>query len=360
MNGFTSPEEVGLTESDRAGFKFDSVDKLLQTPAPIDWVLKGQLPKGSLVVAYGDPESAKSLIFVNLAIHVALGDPFCGLRVPQGAAFYLNGEGAHGLGRRLKAYSEHHQKDLVGCPLFFSQTAASLSDPESAEDVSLAIQEIAHKHNVEPRVIIIDTLALNSGPIDENSNSDVGRLITNIEEFLISRTGATVILVHHTGHKDKLRARGASALLAAVRLEFRITKDGSIVRMEATKSNDFERPAPLSFEIKGVQLPWVDADDEQVTGPIVLPITYIPKKKSLSLGKNQRIALNKLILLHEDHQFKLRSENQNPDDAMIMLDEWRSACREGGINGKRFPEVLDALKAKGVLQTTGNLVKPRK
>ncbi len=45
---------------------------------------------------------------------------------------------------------------------------------------------------------------------------------------------------------------------------------------------------------------------------------------------------------------------------MILLDEWRSACREGGINGKRFPEVLDALKAKGVLQTTGNLVKPRK
>ncbi len=115
---FISPAQVGLEESDRAGFQFDSVDKLLQTPAPIDWVIKGFLPTKTLFMTFGNPESGKSLLSLDMALHIVLGLPWCGKKVKQGAVFYLAGEGHYGLSRRVKAFAEHHQIDLTGKPLF--------------------------------------------------------------------------------------------------------------------------------------------------------------------------------------------------------------------------------------------------
>ena len=84
-------------------------------------------------------------------------------------------------------------------------------DPVSAARVAQAVEALAADHGT-PKLIIVDTLARNLGNGDENSNADIGMFINNIDIHLRSRFGAAVLIVHHTGHLEKDRSRGASSL----------------------------------------------------------------------------------------------------------------------------------------------------
>ena len=351
---FISPAQVGLEESDRAGFQFDSVDTLLQTPSPIDWVIKGYLPSKTLFMTFGNPESGKSLLSLDMALHIVLGLPWCGKKVKQGAVFYLAGEGHYGLSRRVKAFTEHHQIDLTGKPLFFSRSATALLDPGSAEEVALAIQETSKEHAVEPIVILVDTLAANYGPGDENSNSDMQLFVNNAQHFLVESAGAAVGLIHHTGHGDKTRGRGASSLQAAIRLEFEITKQDAIVRMKPTKSNEFLKPEPLAFQIESMELPWKEEDGEFSSGPLILPIDYSsPKRRTINLGKNQKQALRILERLLEEQQRRLLAADHDPKSAQVLVSDWRKGCSDAGMDRRRFLDIVNGLTAKSLISIDG-------
>ena len=79
------------------------------------------------------------------------------------------------------------------------------------------------------------------GPGDENSAADIGAFLNSVD-MLRDETGAAVVIVHHAGHGDKTRARGSSAIRAAVDVEYSLTKTPEGVTLECTKAKDFEPP----------------------------------------------------------------------------------------------------------------------
>lgn len=101
-----------------------------------------------------------------------------------------------------------------------------------------------------PALIVIDTLARNFGPGDENSNTDMGRFLNHVDGLLRARFGATVAIVHHTGHSHKDRARGATALKGGMDFEYRIETVGAglLARMTCTKMKDAREPEELWLE----------------------------------------------------------------------------------------------------------------
>ena len=56
---------------------------------PAEFVVKGFLPKG-LCVLGGAPKVGKSWLVLDLCLHVAKGEPFLGMEVKQGTAWYLS------------------------------------------------------------------------------------------------------------------------------------------------------------------------------------------------------------------------------------------------------------------------------
>lgn len=86
-----------------------------------------------------------------------------------------------------------------------------LSDPEVNEFVAA----IENADIGFPSLFIIDTLARNFGGGDENSVQDMGRFVAVVDRLLVRFPGCAVMVVHHTGHNDKGRGRGSSALPAA-------------------------------------------------------------------------------------------------------------------------------------------------
>lgn len=233
------------------GFKFVAVGDL-EYREP-EFLVDGMIETNSLGLAFGDPGCGKSFLAVDLALCVASGEDFHGRKVMRGAVFLIAGEGHNGLARRFAAWAKEHGRDLKGVPLFKSERAAQFLDATSAKAVAEAADDLARQHG-HPRLIIIDTVARNFGAGDENSTQDMNSFIVAMDDLKARYPGSVLLLVHHSGHADKGRARGAMALKGALDFEFRVEKDGSRVQVTNTKMKDAEPPADLHFTLESIAL----------------------------------------------------------------------------------------------------------
>lgn len=179
---------------------------------PPRWTVKGLVPAQTFGVLYGPPGCFKTFAALDLALSMAAGFDWLGRRTEHAAVLYLASEGGDGLPRRVAGWAKHHGTKppdrfrLVRAP-------TPITDNETVEAV-LGEASFMRAAGHPPGLIVIDTLARALAGADENSASDMGKAIAAIER--ISReTGATVLVVHHTGKNANAGARGSSALLGA-------------------------------------------------------------------------------------------------------------------------------------------------
>lgn len=238
-------------------FKLTRITDITGEPKVNNWQIKNLLEHNNLALFFGEPESGKSLIAMDIAFCVAAGIDWNENKTTQGDVIYLAGEGYTGLARRFKALELRY-----GCKaerLFVSEQPAQLIDPKNTGLVKDAINTIT----LNPALIVIDTLHRNLGCADENSAKDLGAFISNIDNQLRA-TGTTVLIIHHSGHGTSNRSRGSSSIKAALDIEFKVSKSGKLVTMTCTKAKDFEKPKPCNFEIAIQELGWTSEDGEPV------------------------------------------------------------------------------------------------
>ena len=73
-----------------------------------NYLVKGIILLGGLVVVWGPPKCGKSFWTFDLVMHVALGWEYRGHQVQQGTIIYLALEGAHGFRNRIVAWRQRH------------------------------------------------------------------------------------------------------------------------------------------------------------------------------------------------------------------------------------------------------------
>ena len=134
-----------------------------------------------------------------------------------------------------------------------STRAAQFLDGKSAEEVANCVETLAEGHGA-PAMIIIDTLARNFGAGDENSTQDMSNFVIAMDNLQERFPDCAILIVHHSGHADKARARGAMALKGALDLEYRVEKSDASLRLVNTKMKDAEKPADLFFAFRPVDL----------------------------------------------------------------------------------------------------------
>lgn len=217
------------------------------------WLVDGLLEESSLALLFGDPGCYKSFLAIDLVSSVATGFPFHDRETRQGSVFYIAGEGHNGLKRRFSAWEKGNGVSLEGQPLFVSERAANLYDAESARAVADAIDRLAAQ-NGTPRLIVIDTVARSFGDGDENSTKDMNAFVAAMDNLKARYREATILLVHHTGHAEKGRARGSMALKGALDAEYKVTKTGEAIRLESSKMKEAAMPAPIGFQTVEVTL----------------------------------------------------------------------------------------------------------
>jgi RecA-family ATPase len=252
-------DESGAAAEERAArpkFEFFEGDELTSKPTPIKFLIDGFIEENITGLVYGPSENGKSLVLLDWAFCITNGIEWEGRQTKQTEVLIIAGEGHAGYRRRLKAlelkYGMKASKHLM-----ISKAAVRIDDPASCDDINQAMK--AHSKN--PGLIIIDTFHRNMDG-DENSSKDVGRVLNNIDQFFRSQ-GAAVLVVHHTGHGQD-RARGSSSIRGGVDAEYSVFKDDntSTVTLTCTKGKDLEKPKPMGFVLKPVQIDWTISDED--------------------------------------------------------------------------------------------------
>lgn len=260
-------EVATVTDEPRENL-FVSVGDLIDDLKPIEWLVEDYIESDSLALIFGAPAGGKSFVTVDLACCIATGTAWHGRPVKQGAVFYIAGEGHNGLARRFAAWSKANGVSLKGAPLFKSTRAVMIYNEDSAKLLHEDIMVMAETYQMQPAMVAVDTVARNFGAGDENSTEDMSKFIEHVDTFIRRPFGCNVNLVHHSGHNMD-RARGSSALKAALDAEYQVVKDGGMLTITATKMKDAEMPPELTFKFKVIELGEVGGQD--ITSVVLEP-----------------------------------------------------------------------------------------
>lgn len=264
-------------------FKLLSGDDLCNA-APMRWMVRGVLPVEGLAALYGASGSGKSFLMLDIAAAVAGGDyEWFGRRVTQCPVTYVCLEGEAGMGKRVKAWSQHNNKPVPDALRFITQPFDLLSD-----DVGeLAKAVIAGGAG---GLVILDTLNRAAPGADENSSVDMGNLIAAAKQ-LQTLTGGLVLLVHHTGKDTTKGLRGHSSLYAALdgAIEVIATDNRKAWSVAKCKDDTTGDAHPFKLEIVPVG---IDDEGDEITSCVAVPddSSEAFQRKKPSLGKNQKIA----------------------------------------------------------------------
>jgi RecA/RadA recombinase len=239
---------------------FESFEALLNKMPPLKWLVDGLIETPSTVLFFGPSGGGKSFMAVDLAAAcTAGGEWYGGRKVIRGPTFYIAGEGRRGLLRRFQAWELARNAQIPRDMLYLSTGRIEL-DEDGATAVEAAIDELMKSSDTAsaPVLVIIDTLAraLPSGA-DENSAKDMGAFI-NVVDRIRNRFQCVVVIIHHTGQPDKgasNRARGSSALKAAMDAELSVSRCKGGFKAEWTKLKDLpDDPAPQRFVLESVDV----------------------------------------------------------------------------------------------------------
>ena len=323
------------------------VRELLTNPPAVRWLIRGIIEADTLALLYGQPGAGKSFIALSMAASIACGADWYGHRVTQGPAVYILGEGGGGVSRRLRAWQlSNPDARLQDAPLYVSSRMVPLGEAEAVAEIEAAIEESGAG---KPSSVWIDTLARAAAGLDENSSRDMGELIKACDAIR-ERYGCAVILVHHAGHNQD-RARGSSALKAALDTELSATKDGQVITLASTKSKESEGFKPLTFQLAGVDTGWNDEDGERVYSAVLEPCDA--PEQGEQLGKNQGMAVAVLRDLFRQRVKTASEGGRSPESVRIGVSDWKEATL---LNRNRFAEVKKALIEKGLITLSGNFV----
>jgi hypothetical protein len=281
----------------------------------------------------------------------------------RGAAgvLYVAGEGHAGIRKRARAWLLARGYTSASEQPWLYLTSAGADLIARPDQVRATVGEASAVLGAPVELVVVDTLAANFGPGDENHATDMQLAIAGARA---AAPGAAVLLVHHVGHGQAERERGSYALVAAADVRILATYDeiSKVVDLTWKKLKDDEAPAPAAFTWRKVALEWEDEDGEELTS-VVLDRLNGPRpaatlERLQPLGKNQELALKALRVLLAKARKNLEDRGDDPAQACILTAGWRADLEKRGVNRFRYREVATVLQERGLIRIDGPHVYP--
>ena len=330
---------------DVSAFKFFHASEAIKQATVPKWVIKGVCEEDSLIGIFGPAKSGKSFITVDMACCVATGKDYHDKKSNEGLVLYLAGEGHRGLSRRLLAWEAVNDTKLKDSKLHYSERGVQILDELDAEMMRNEALTLVDTYGEPPKLVVVDTLARNFGPGNENSTEDMNRWIANIDRFIREEFRCAVILVHHTGHGHLTRGRGSSVLPAALDWEYKVEKVDDneeqewSLNFEQTLVKDGRPLPPMRFNFQETEFHHLLDEEGQPTtsGALVSGIWSKPKIKR-ELGKNQQIVLDTLKNIYGSKVREARANEEDVFEVFVTQKELKEAVNDmtsGGLSNAK-------------------------
>jgi hypothetical protein len=294
-------------------------------------LVKGWLGAGAMSIIYGDSNTGKSFLAIDLALHIALGWEWQGKRIRRGGVLYVAGEGASGVQNRVAAFRQHHNiaaEEDVPFAIVTSTVDLRNQDSDTSRLIATVI-DTAEAFDCPIALIIVDTLARALAGGDENASQDMGAFVANIDRIRQATT-AHVCTIHHTGKDQSRGARGHSSLRAAIDTEIEVSRDqqSGVSTATATKQRDLPLDdAPISFTLHSIEL-GTDEDGDPMTSCVIQGTEAPAKAKRNTTGMTAggKIALAALQHIMDETGQQAPPLPEYPTGARVVTqDAWRKA-----------------------------------
>ena len=236
----------------------------IQVP-PIEYVVDGILPLGSLTLLAAREKAGKSLLAVDLCCSVAAGEPFLDRGVAPGPTLLVPAEDhvREVRDRIRERLAGRDEPPVLVLPVNgFTDDRIRLEDPASLQGLfNLLVQE-------EIAVAVLDPMR-ELHHQREDSSDDMGPLLAPLRQ-MAHQTNAAIVLIHHMSRQG--HARGSTAIKAAVDQELAFHRaakeDGSLddqVRGTIRVEGRFGPPVVIHARL-GNALRWELADPVLLVG----------------------------------------------------------------------------------------------
>ena len=227
-------------------------------------LVEGLIAVGDIAVFYGAAKTGKSFLTVDLALSLSNGDVWFDRSTRHAKVLYWAGEDFKGLIARRAACTRH--KGACGV---FSIGDDSLSlAPSKAADTLDALSNVLRyelapsslkdpsNYSKLPPVLIVDTWAMLTASMDENSGKDMSAAMAALRELQTRVFNLTIIIIHHGGKDGSRGMRGHSSLLAAVDVAIEVDRSSKgLGRWSVRSARRNPTGATGHFRLKQVSLP---------------------------------------------------------------------------------------------------------
>lgn len=219
----------------------------------LDELVEDTITRGAMSVLYGESNTGKSFLAMDVACAIARGAPWMNRRTEPGLVVYLAAEGNRTIRNRVRAYEIGHGAKVDR--LMIVLTPVNLL--KSAANVMAVIRQVqmaADERQMSVELIVGDTLSRLMAGGNENSSEDMTSIVAAGDKIR-GTTGAHFMWVHHCGKDAAKGARGHSSLRAAVDTEIEIREEQGTRLIEFTKQRDLgSKNERLSFTLEQVVL----------------------------------------------------------------------------------------------------------
>jgi hypothetical protein len=215
------PAGASTAASAAKRFKFEKIADLRKLP-PIQFLVKGWVPMGSIGIFYGKWAAGKSFVGFDLALHLAYHKrDWHGAELPEEAVdvLVIAREGHQGFVARVDAFKKKHGIEGDTERLRFMRGSVSFMRDE---DFSALCEEI-RATGIRFGLVLVDTVARVLPGVDMNEQQTVTLFMERIA-VLGEITGASVIGVHHQNKSGGMM--GSAFFEANADFVFEITRTG--------------------------------------------------------------------------------------------------------------------------------------
>lgn len=225
-----------------------------------EWLIKDLIPRNEISLLFAPHSSYKT--FTALAIGAIIMNESNSLGkvnkfTKENKVLYIPTEQMNTMKSRQVALKGKYGDKLPD----IATDAINMLDPDSVRQICMTIQ--VGKYDL----VIIDTVG-KCIPSGDVSNEDTARKILTSAEF-INNVGASVLLVHHTGHNELSRPKGSTLWLDSTStvLSIKKSKSGKYNRnLHITKVKSMREGEKIPFKMEVVKVPeltfWANFDNQ--------------------------------------------------------------------------------------------------
>jgi hypothetical protein len=231
---------------------------------PSGWLIKNVLPDAGLIVLFGASGSGKTFVAIDMAYAIAMGIQWRGNRTKKGRVLIIAAEGGKGMSKRLKAYLKHHKIDPKDVDIGLLIVPPNFLLSEDVTELAAAVSASGGAD-----VIIVDTFAQVTPGANENSSEDVGLALANARALEMA-TGATILMVDHSGKDTSKGVRGWSGKRAAADAELEVLKyENGTRELRITKMKDGDDGLKWGFRLETI-IVGTDSDGDPITSCVAV------------------------------------------------------------------------------------------